>query len=861
MLNLVERLRGNCMVNQETQDKKSEVIVEDDRTGLSTLTLRRALADNLYFTVGKLPPTATTNDFYLALAYTVRDRLLRRWLNTIDQNYERNERIVCYLSAEFLLGPHLENNMLNLHILEDMRKAVTESGLDFDELIEQEEEPGLGNGGLGRLAACYMDSMATNSIPSVGFGIRYEFGIFDQEIRDGWQVEVADRWLHFGNPWELPRPEAAVTVRFGGKTVGYKDKDNRYRVRWEADREVRGIPYDTPIPGYGTNNANTLRLWKAEAPESFDFQIFNMGDYLGAVTDKLFSENISKVLYPNDNVSQGRQLRLEQQYFFVSCSLQTILRLHRRKANKLETLHEKFVIQLNDTHPTIAIAELMRLLVDENDLEWDVAWDITRRCFAYTNHTLLPEALEKWPIALFQKLLPRHLEIVFEINERFLQDVRKRFPGDEELVRRVSIIDEAGERYIRMAHLACVGSSYINGVAELHTNLLRENVLHDFSVLYPDKFTNVTNGVTPRRWLALSNPELSELITESVGEGWIKDLEQLRGLEKFVKDTGFQDRWRAIKHKRKEKLAAHIKDRTGLIVDPSSIFDTLVKRIHEYKRQHLNILHVITLYNKIKQGKTKDLHPRTFLFGGKAAPGYFIAKLIIKLINSVADVVNNDPAVNEYIKVAFLPDFNVQLGQKVYPAADVSEQISTAGKEASGTGNMKFALNGALTIGTMDGANIEIREEVGAENFFLFGLTAEEVMEIKAEGYNPRQYYEKNEDLALVLNQLASGTFSDGNPHLFKPIVESLLTRDDFMLLVDYQSYVDCQKTLGGVYLDKKRWTEMSILNVARMGKFSSDRSIRDYCEKIWHVNPFEIDMETYAQDTAELTVKYCRVK
>lgn len=849
------------MVNQETQDKQPEVIVEDDRTGLSTVTLRRALADNLYFTVGKLPATATTNDFYLSLAYTVRDRLLRRWLNTIDQNYEQNERTVCYLSAEFLLGPHLANNMLNLGVMEHMQKAVSESGLDFDELIEQEEEPGLGNGGLGRLAACYLDSMATNSIPSIGFGIRYEFGIFDQEIRDGWQVEVADRWLHFGNPWELPRPEAAVTVSFGGKTVGYKDKDGRYRVRWEADREVRGIPYDTPIPGYGTNNANTLRLWKAEAPESFDFQIFNMGDYLGAVTDKLFSENISKVLYPNDNVSQGRQLRLEQQYFFVSSSLQTILRLHRRKANKIETLHEKFVIQLNDTHPTIAIAELMRLLVDDNDLEWDVAWNITRRCFAYTNHTLLPEALEKWPIALFQKLLPRHLEIIFEINERFLQEVRKRFPGDEELVRRVSIIDEAGERYIRMAHLACVGSSYINGVAELHTNLLQENVLHDFYVLSPEKFTNVTNGVTPRRWLALSNPELSELITESVGEGWIKDLEQLRGLEKYVKDTGFQDRWRAIKHKRKEKLAAHIKERTGLIVDPSSIFDTLVKRIHEYKRQHLNILHVITLYNKIKQGKTKDLHPRTFLFGGKAAPGYFMAKLIIKLINSVAEVVNNDPAVNEFIKVAFLPDFNVQLGQKVYPAADVSEQISTAGKEASGTGNMKFALNGALTIGTMDGANIEIREEVGAENFFLFGLTAEEVMEAKAKGYNPREYYEKNEDLALVLDQLVSGIFSDGNPHLFKPIVESLLTRDDFMLLADYQSYVDSQKALGGAYLDKKRWTEMSILNVARMGKFSSDRSIRDYCEKIWHVKPFEIDLERYGQDTAELTVKYCRVK
>jgi len=837
-----------------------QVEVEDDRTGSSIPTLRRALADNLYYGLGKFPAIASCNDYYTALSLTVRDRLLQRWINTLESYLEHKARVVCYLSAEFLLGPHLANNMLNLGMVDKMRQACEESGLDFDELIDHEEEPGLGNGGLGRLAACYLDSMATERIPSIGFGIRYEFGIFDQMIRDGWQVEVADRWLHNGNPWELAKPDESMIVRFGGKTTSYMDDKGRYKVRWEGQREVLGIPYDTPIPGYGTETVNTLRLWKAEAPKSFDFQIFNMGDYLGAVGDKMTSENISKVLYPNDNVSQGRQLRLEQQYFFVSCSLQTILRFHKNAGMSPHTLHEKFVIQLNDTHPSIAIAEMMRLLVDEEDLEWDEAWAVTTKTFAYTNHTLLPEALERWPVSLFERLLPRHLEIIYEINRRFLDSVKQQRPNDEELLKRISLIDEYGERYIRMANLACVGSSSINGVAELHTELLKNRVLHDFFELTPEKFTNVTNGVTPRRWLALSNPELSDFITDKVGgKSWLKNLDELKKLEGTANDTNVQEEWRKIKLIQKERLSNTIKGATGILVNPESIFDIQVKRIHEYKRQHLNVLHIIALYNYLKNNKPTNFQPRTFIFGGKAAPGYFIAKLIIKLINSVADVVNNDKDVSDLLKVIFLPDFNVSLAQKIYPAADVSEQISTAGKEASGTGNMKFSLNGALTIGTMDGANIEIREQVGEENFFLFGLNEQQVDSLKFSGYNPRQYYETNPELKMVLDQLTSGLFSNGERDLFKPIVDSLLTRDDFMLLADYQAYVDCQRELGKTYLDRSKWTKMSILNVSRMGYFSSDRSIREYRERIWKTEPVEIKVSDYAQATAELTVS-CRL-
>jgi starch phosphorylase len=833
--------------------ERTIVRVEDDRTGLDIETLKQAILDNLFFIQGKFPEIATKNDWYMALAYTVRDRLLYRWTSTVKTVLKEDVRFVAYLSAEYLLGPHLANNLVNLGIYESVSQAVRELGLIIDELLQQEEEPGLGNGGLGRLAACYLDSLSTLEIPAIGYGIRYEFGIFDQLIKDGWQVEITDRWLHFGNPWEIARPEATKEVKLGGYTQAYVDEQGRYRVNWIPSRVINGVPYDTPIAGYRTNNANTLRLWKAEAPVSFDFQAFNVGDYLGSVHEKMVSENISKVLYPNDEPSQGRRLRLEQQYFFVSCSLQDIIGIHLVEDGRLESLQDLVRIQLNDTHPSIAVAEMMRLLVDEYLLPWDRAWEMTRNMFAYTNHTLLPEALEKWPVSLFGSVLPRHLEIIYEINRCFLGYVRERFPGDEAMVQRLSLIDESGERYVRMAHLACVGSYAINGVADLHTELLKSDVLRDFYCLWPEKFLNVTNGVTPRRWMVLANPSLSALITEKIGDTWVKDLNELRRLEPLADDPQFRAQWRQIKRQMKERLALHIRSQLELEVDPDSLFDVQVKRLHEYKRQHLNVLNIITLYNRLKSGAAAGIAPRTFLFGGKAAPGYFMAKLIIKLINSVAEVVNNDPDIGGRIKVVFLPDFNVSLGQHIYPAADLSEQISTAGKEASGTGNMKFALNGALTIGTLDGANVEMREEVGAENFFLFGLNAQQVYEMKSRAYNPRSFYESDHELRQVLDQVASGVFSRGDRHLFRPLVDRLLSDDPFMLLADYRSYVDCQQEVNRLWQDPAKWDRMSILNVARMGKFSSDRSIREYCRKIWQVEPMPVVLQERSREYCQL--------
>lgn len=832
-----------------------QVQIEDDRTGLSVDTLRRALADNLYYVQGKFPAIATKNDLYMALAYTVRDRLLKRWIATQEHYFKKDVRVVAYLSAEFLVGPHLANNMVNIGIYEQVKKAVEESGLKLEDLIDQEEEPGLGNGGLGRLAACYMDSLATLQIPAIGYGIRYEFGIFDQDVRNGWQVEITDKWLRYGNPWEVARPQSAVQVKFGGHTQSYIDATGDLKVEWIPERLVNGVPYDTPISGYGTNTANTLRLWKAESPESFDFQAFNQGDYMGAVNDKMVSENISKVLYPNDDSSQGKQLRLEQQYFFVSCSLQDMIRLHLREGDSLNLFGRKFAIQLNDTHPSIGIAELMRLLIDEHGFSWEKAWEITQSAFAYTNHTLLPEALERWPIGLFSHLLPRHLEIIFEINRRFLDEVRSKFPGNDDLVRSLSLIDESGERYVRMANLASLGSHSINGVAALHTELLKKDVLANFYKMYPGRFSNKTNGVTPRRWIVLSNPELTSLITDRIGDKWITELDDLRGLEKLASDRGFQDEWRRIKVNNKKKLAHYIFERLRLKVDPNSMFDVQVKRIHEYKRQHLNALHIIALYRYLKENPRVEVTPRTFIFGGKAAPGYFAAKLIIKLINSIADVINNDTRIRDQIKVVFLPDFNVTLGQKIYPAADLSEQISLAGKEASGTGNMKFAMNGALTIGTLDGANVEIREEVGDENFFLFGMTTDEAMRLRKDGYNPYQYYLTNQKLKEVIDLISNGNLANGDRGLFQPFVNSLLQQDEFMALADFQSYVDCQMEVGKAFAKDADWTRMSILNAARMGKFSSDRSISDYCGDIWNVSPVKIDLEPYDQANAMLKI------
>ncbi len=810
------------------------------RTGLSVRAFKQAIVNNLFYLQGRFPVVATTNDHYMALAYTVRDRLLERWIQTSLTYLVKRVRTVCYLSAEFLLGPHLGNNLINLGVYDEVEQATHELGLDLNELLQQEEEPGLGNGGLGRLAACYLDSLATLQIPAIGYGIRYEFGIFDQEIKDGWQVEVTDKWLRLGNPWEIARPEVSFPVKLGGHTETYHDENGRLRVRWIPDRLIKGIAYDTPIVGYRVSTANLLRLWKAEACESFDFQAFNVGDYIGAVDQKMASENISKVLYPNDEPIQGKQLRLEQQYFFVSCSLQDMLRIYFQADDNPKRFHEKYAVQLNDTHPAIAVPELMRLLVDEYAMDWEPAWEITRRTFAYTNHTLLPEALETWSVDLFARVLPRHLEIVHEINQRFLDDVRSKFPGDEDRVRRLSLIDESGGRSVRMANLASVGSFAINGVAELHTELLKKNVLSDFFALSPEKFSNKTNGVTPRRFLALTNPRLTELISRKIGEEWVHDLGRLKKLEAFVKDASFRREWRQVKTKNKEDLADEIRERTGVEVEPDTLFDIQVKRMHEYKRQHLNVLHVISRYRRIKDDPNGTVTPRTVIFGGKAAPSYSMAKLIIKLIHSVAEVVNADSGVCDRLKVVFIPDFNVKNSQRIFPAADLSEQISTAGKEASGTGNMKFCLNGALTIGTLDGANIEIREEVGSENFFLFGLTADEVVSMKSKGYRPRDFYEGNPELKESLDLITSGFFSGGDRDLFRPLVDSLLHDDHYMLLADYASYIECQERVDQAYRDREQWTRSSILNVARGGKFSSDRAIREYCEEIWDVRPIK---------------------
>jgi starch phosphorylase len=795
----------------------------------------------LFGALGRFPEGATLNDRYLALALAVRGHVLRRWVTTSETYFKKASRTVSYLSAEFLLGPHLGNGLLNLGLQGEARQAMSELGYDLDAILAQEEEPGLGNGGLGRLAACYMDSLATLQVPALGYGIRYEFGIFDQLIRDGWQVEKTDKWLALGNPWEIARPEIAFEVPLGGRTEGFQDERGHYRVRWVPERVVRGVAYDTPIPGYRNGTANLLRLWKAEATESFDFAAFNKGDYWGAVDQMVESENITKVLYPNDELVKGKRLRLEQQYFFVSCALQDMIRIYKQREEDLSAFHEKYAVQLNDTHPAVAVAELMRLLVDVHGKGWDEAWEITRRTFAYTNHTLLPEALEKWAVEMFGSVLPRHLEIVYEINRRFMDEVGKRYPGDGRRAARLSLIDEAGGRSVRMAHLASVGSHRINGVAALHTELLKADVLRDFHEMWPEKFVNVTNGVTPRRFLALANPRLAALVTEAIGEGWPGDLERLRRLEPLAEDASFRARWREVKRANKADLAAVVLARAGVPCDPDSLFDVQVKRIHEYKRQHLNVLHVIALWQRLRREPGAEAPPRTVLFGGKAAPGYRMAKLVIKLVHAVAEVVNADPKTRDRLRVAFVPDYNVTNCMPIFPAAELSEQISTAGKEASGTGNMKFAMNGALTIGTLDGANVEIREAVGAENFFLFGLTVEGIRGLRAGGYRPREWYERDPLLREVVDALADGTFSGGDTSLFRPVVDSLLGDDPWMLVADFRAYVECQAAVERCYLDPERWTRMSILNTARTGFFSSDRSIADYCRDVWRTSPVSI--------------------
>lgn len=808
------------------------------RGGQTVESFKRALVDNLYYARGQGAYTAGKYDVYVALAYTIRDILMDRWRKTVDTFVDNRPKFVYYFSAEYLPGRQITQNITYTGMTEIARQALDEMGFNLDELISLEPEPALGNGGLGRLAACYLESLATLDIPCVAYGINYEFGIFKQSFKDGWQVETPDEWLYYGNPWEFPQPDNRVEVGFGGHTEHYNDGEGRFRIRWVPAETVLGEPAHTLVPGYNTSTVNMIRLWRAKASREFDFQLFDVGDYARAAEQKIRSENISKVLYPNDNTQQGRELRLKQEYFFVSCSLRDILRRFQTFNEDWSSFSDQVVIQLNDTHPVVVIPELMRLLVDEHYLGWDEAWNITSHVFAYTCHTLMPEALEKWPVALFERLLPRHLEIIYEINRRFLDEFRARFPKDNERMARMSIIEETPERSIRMAFLAAIACFSINGVAELHTNLLKRLILRDFYSIWPDKFNNKTNGVSPRRFIRLANPRLSDLITRTIGDCWLTDLEELRALEPYTADGAFQADWQAVKRQNKIDLAAVILDQTGVKVDPDSMFDLMVKRLHEYKRQLLKTLHIITLYQRLKANPNLDIVPRTVIFGAKSAPGYQMAKLIIKLINSVADVVNQDEEIGDRLKVAFLPNFNVTLGEKIYPAAELSEQISLAGYEASGTGNMKFALNGAVTIGTLDGANIEIRDRVGPENFFLFGLTTPEVLALKAGSYHPLEEYLRNSELKAAIDAISAGIFSRGDIQLFRPIVDELLMKDTYMHLVDYPAYIIRQEEVDQAYRNREAWTRMSILNAARCGYFSSDRAVQQYCAEIWNTKP-----------------------
>jgi glycogen phosphorylase len=826
---------------------------DPQRSGLSAGDLFAGITEHLFFTLGKLASNASPHDLYMALSYAVRDRLMTRFLAGKEALASNPSKTVAYLSAEFLIGPQLGNNLVMLGIENEAAEAIARfNQSDIAKILEVEEEPGLGNGGLGRLAACYVESLASLEVPAVGYGIRYEFGIFDQLIRDGWQVEITDKWLKGGWPWELTHPDQAVFVGFGGRTEGYTNEKGEYRARWIPAEYAIGVPHDVPVLGYKVNTCDRLRLWRATASESFDFYAFNIGDYYGAVEEKVGSETLSKVLYPNDGTDEGRRLRLKQQHFFVSCSLQDMLRNLENRGIPATEFPQHWAVQLNDTHPAIAVAELMRLLLDDKNLEWDVAWDITSRSLAYTNHTLLPEALEKWGLHLFASLLPRHLELIYEINRRFLQEVRLKYPGDNNILRKLSIIDEDGQKAVRMAHLATVGAHHVNGVARLHSDLVKSSLMPEFAALWPEKFMNVTNGVTPRRWMALCNPSLRKLLNDAIGDGWLHNLDELKQLERYQHDDGFLQNWEQTKLGVKRTLANYIHNHTGVLVDPASLFDVQVKRIHEYKRQHLNALQVIAQYLRIKNGQGEGIAPRTVLFGGKAAPGYYMAKLIIRFINGIAETINSDPDMDGRLRVVFLPDYNVKLAERVYPASDLSEQISTAGKEASGTGNMKFAMNGALTIGTLDGANVEIREQVGEDNFFLFGRTTPEIEELGMQGYRPWEILETLPELQQVINVIEQGHFSNGDTELFRPLVDNLRGQDPFFLFADFASYMESQNQVSDAWADRQRWNRMSLLNTARMGYFSSDRSIKEYCQHIWKAEAFPVKINPIVSNTTE---------
>ncbi|MBN9374349.1 MAG: glycogen/starch/alpha-glucan phosphorylase [Cellulomonas sp.] len=821
----------------ETQALASTGVITPDHT---VAAFTREFLRELNFGQGVTLERSTVNDRYLALARAVRHYLMSRWIETLTRQRSTQSKSVCYLSAEYLLGKQLGNALLATDLTAIAWESMRNLGVDLDELRAQEVEPGLGNGGLGRLAACFVDSLATMNVPTIGYGIRYEYGIFRQTFVDGWQVEQPDTWLALGAPWEFPHPEKAVTVGFGGHTEQYVDDEGRQRTRWLPAWNVQGIPFNYMVPGYRNGRVNTLRLWSAEATKAFDLQIFNEGDYVEAARAQTFAENISKVLYPEDSTPQGKELRLQQQYFFVACSITDFVEEVLPAGFDLHHLPERIVFQLNDTHPVIGVPELMRVLIDEKGFAWDEAWAVTKGCFAYTCHTLLPEALEVWPVELLGRLLPRHLEIIYRINDDFLDEVRAAYPGDAERVRRMSIIGEGAQRTVRMAHLATVAAVKVNGVAELHSQLLREKVLGDFAQMWPDRFTNVTNGVRPRRFIRLANPPLSALITEAIGDGWITDLDRLADLEPLADDASFREKFQAVKADNKQWLGRNLEERDGLTLRTDAMIDVMVKRLHEYKRQTLKVLHIVSLYERILSGELDptSIPPRVFAFGAKAAPGYKMAKKIIGLINHVGSTINADPRVKGALTVAFPANYNVTLAETLIPAADLSEQISLAGKEASGTGNMKFALNGALTIGTDDGANVEIRRLVGDDNFFLFGMLEPEVEKLVAQGYDPMSFYESSPRLKAAIDLIASGTFGNGNPGMFAAVVDNLLHQDPFMALADFDGYLQAQARVDEHYADTEAWTRSAILNVARSGFFSSDRSMQDYIDRIWHTQP-----------------------
>jgi starch phosphorylase len=823
------RRRKNMSDNLDKSAFEQENICSDNSS------IKHDVVERLTYLVGKNPALATQRDWFNAAAYVVRDHMVDHWMKTTRNYYSNDVKRIYYFSLEFLMGRTLTNSLLNLNIEEPSKRALNAMGVKLEEIRSMEYDAGLGNGGLGRLAACFMDSMATLNLPGFGYGIRYEYGMFMQTIEGGRQIEHPDNWLRYGNPWEFQRPEVLYPVNFNGRVVEFVDERGAICHSWEDYDGVMAMAYDTPVPGYGTSTVNKIRLWTAKSTRDFDLEHFNAGNYVKAVEDKNKTENISKVLYPNDTTSMGKELRLKQQYFFVCASLQDVLRRYTKHHKNIENLPDKVAIQLNDTHPSIAIAELMRVLLDIYHMEWQQAWDITVRTFSYTNHTLMPEALETWPVAMFEKILPRHMQIIYEINHLFLKDVIHQHPGDTEMLSRMSIIDESGGKRIRMAHLAIVGSHKVNGVAQIHTDLMKKTIFADFDRFYPGKIVNMTNGITPRRWLNQANPRLAKLISLHIGCDWIKDLKQLKQLSQLAEDADFCAGFAHAKRHNKERFAQFLQKNYKINVNVDSLFDVQIKRIHEYKRQLLNLLHVVTLYNRIRRYPDAEYVPRTVIIGGKAAPGYFMAKLIIKLINDVADIVNNDPLVGDRLKVVFVPNYNVSSAEIIIPAADLSEQISTAGTEASGTGNMKLALNGALTIGTLDGANVEIRDEVGDENIFIFGLTTDEVAHLKQSGYNPKDYYNSNQELKEVLDMIGSGFFSIDEPNRFKPIIDSLLQHGDhYLLLADYASYINCQKKVEDAYRNQQQWVKKAILNVANMGKFSSDRTIMQYAEHIW---------------------------